>query len=68
MKGKAACCRQSAQSKQKGLQRKTEMHQVLISKEQAGVQADGPALRFQPKQGKRLPVGSLGMHVGRERC
>lgn len=44
MKGRAACCRQSAQTKQRGLQRQTEMHQVLISTQQAGVQADGLAL------------------------
>jgi len=37
MKGLAACCRQSAQSKQRELQRETEMHQVLIPNEQGGV-------------------------------
>lgn len=37
MKGPAACCRQSAQSKQRELQRETEMHQVLIPNEQGGV-------------------------------
>lgn len=63
MKGKAACCRQSAQSKQRKLQRETEMHQVLISTERgAGWPTRSP---LRAGTGERLQAGALRMRQER---